>query len=210
MKPAPFIVTTIIWVLIVILLAPMLGESYSTLTALLLVSLLYWLGCWVLTWRFADKAALKALYRKPINRQPFTLVLTWLPAIATFMAVFWHAAPQLPVSILLAILAIALMNGLTEELFWRGVFITHFPSNIRLGLFLPLLVFTAWHVALLLIPGVHYQGGAPALLGGALYMGLSWGWVVWRTGDIRSVSIAHVLANTFAFSGLVLDNGLSP
>lgn len=70
----------------------------------------------------------------------------------------------------------------------------------------PLILFTAWHIALALLPGIHYEGGAGALIGGAGFLGLLWGLAVWRTRDLRSVTIAHVLTNTFAFSGLVLAN----
>jgi membrane protease YdiL (CAAX protease family) len=203
------LIAAAIWVLFVILIAPVLGNVFSSLQALVILSFLYWGGCWLLALRFADRKALADLYHTPINRRPITLLLTWLPPVATFVIVFWPSAPQLSFVILLIVFGVAILNGATEELFWRGVFISRFSSDIRMGLFEPLLLFVLWHIALLLIPGIHYQGGAPALLGGALYMGLSWGWVVWHTRDLRSVSIAHVLTNLFAFSGLILDNGFN-
>jgi hypothetical protein len=149
------------------------------------------------------------MYRTPFNRRPLGLVLIWLPPITTLGVVFVTAAQHLSAQVLTAVCGVALVNGFTEELFWRGAFTATFPGSFRFAYVYPATLFTAWHVALALVPGVRYEGGAAALIGGAAVMGLGWGWVVWRTGDLRSVTVAHVMTNVFAFSGLVLSNWVS-
>ena len=185
--------------------APMLGRFLNSLFAILAISTIYWIVCWGLALKAVPLGRLRSMYEVPINRRPLELLLTWVPVVATFSIVFLHAAPHLPARILAAIALVALVNGVTEELFWRGGFVVASPGDIRLAYFYPTILFAAWHFALALVPGVVYHGGVPALVGGAAAMGLGWGWVVWKTRDIRSVTVAHVLTNTFAFSGLVLD-----
>jgi hypothetical protein len=52
-------------------------------------------------------------------------------------------------------------------------------------------LFGRWLGSLALVPGVRYEGGLPALLGGAAVFGVFWGWTVWRTHDLRSVTVAQ-------------------
>jgi membrane protease YdiL (CAAX protease family) len=193
-------------VALTIVAASVLGRFLSSLQAILVLMLLYWCGCWVLALRALSRSEMRALYRAPLTRYPLTLALTWLPPAATFAVAFLPSLPRFSLGVLTAVLGIAVINGTTEELFWRGIFYNAFPKNVWLGYLYPTALFTMWHTALALVPGMHYEGGALALLGGAAALGLSWGWVVWQTHDLRSVTVAHILTNTFAFSGLVLLN----
>lgn len=105
--------------------------------------------------------------------------------------------------------AIAVMNGILEELAWRGGFLSRFAMQPRLGLGLNWILFTAWHAPLLLSHGVVFPGGWMALLGGAAALGLVWSWIAWRTGSIFWVGIAHVLTNFLAFWVLFDRNGFA-
>lgn len=205
-RPRLLLLGAPVLVVAMIVIAPVLGGVMHSLSATLTLGVLYWLGCWLLVLTSASKDRLREMYRLPLARQPLELVLTWSPPIAIFFAVFLIAAPQLPVIALIAILVVSIVNGVTEEVFWRGSFFATFRDDIKIAYLYSALLFAAWHIALALIPGVEYEGGAMALIGGAAAMGFAWGWVVWRTGEMRSVTIAHVLTNIFAFSGLMLVN----
>ncbi|WP_428539543.1 CPBP family intramembrane glutamic endopeptidase [Profundibacter sp.] len=109
--------------------------------------------------------------------------------------------------ILLLATLFAIINGTAEELFWRGAFIQHFPQNARYAVIYPLVLFTAWHIALALIKGVHYQGGALALIGGAAIMGLLWSVLAWRTKSIYLSTLSHIGVNMMAFPAVLLANG---
>mgnify|MGYP005834088471 CR=1 FL=1 len=37
-------------------------------------------------------------------------------------------------------------------------------------------------------------------------MGILWGWVAFRTKSIKVVTIAHIITDFFAFTGLIFDN----
>lgn len=190
--------------------APILGRILDPLPSVLVLLAGYWFGCWVLALTGAPRGDLAALGRTPLDGRPLELVLTWLPPAGVFAAVFLKAAPRLPLLALVAVVGVSVVNGLTEEVFWRGAFVAAFPDRVRVAYLYPSSLFACWHVALALLPGVRYEGGVLALIGGAAVMGFGWGWVVWRTRDLRSVVIAHILTNTFAFSGLVLTNWVGP
>jgi membrane protease YdiL (CAAX protease family) len=193
-------------VLLTILSAPVLGRALSSLAAVLSLAALYWTGCWLLALLGAPRRELATLYRDPLNRRPFELALTWVPPAVTFALVFVAAAPRLSARWMVAVVLVAVVNGATEELLWRGAFVATFPASIRLAYLVPAALFAAWHIALALLPGVRYNGGTAGLLGGAAAAGLVWGLAVLRTREMRSVTIAHVLTNVFAFPGLVVSN----
>ncbi len=188
-------------------LAPVLGQSLDRWTAAMTLLTLYWAGCLGLA-RVSARRSLRAMYGAPLNRRSFELLLTWLPP-ALLLTMFLPSVASLPGPVLMAVFAVALVNGIVEELFWRGTFIATFPDRLFLAWVYPTMLFAGWHVALSLLPGIEYEGGPVALIGGALMMGFVWGLVVLRTRDIRSVTAAHVLTNVFAFGGLLLANGVT-
>lgn len=102
---------------------------------------------------------------------------------------------------------VALINGPLEEVAWRGAFLTRFAEKPRLGFGLNLALFTAWHAPLALSHGISFDGGWPALVGGAAALGLIWSWIAWRTGSVFWTSLAHVLTNAVTFWVLFDHNG---
>jgi uncharacterized protein len=198
------LIGTFAFVLVTIVIAPLVGRLLNSLAAVLLLFAFYWSGILALSVLAAPRSSLVALYRTRVNRRPLEFVLTWLPVAGTFLSVFLPSASHMPVVAWAAIVGVAIVNGLIEELFWRGTFVSMFPENLLLAYVYPSVLFAAWHVALALLPDVHYPHGPIALIGGGTVLGFAWGWVAWRTRDLRSVSVAHVLTNTFAFGGPVL------
>ena len=91
--------------------------------------------------------------------------------------------------------SVALLNGSLEEAAWRGGFMTTFRDRPRLGFWLGWVLFSAWHMPLALSHNIVFEGGWPALVGGAAALGLLWSWIAWRTGSVFWTSIAHVLTN---------------
>jgi membrane protease YdiL (CAAX protease family) len=193
-------------VVLAIGIAAILGQFLSSLTAVFALLFLYWSGCWSLALLGAPRSEWISLYRTPLNRRPLELALSWLPPAATCVVLLLGSAPDLSATALLLVVGVALINGSTEEMFWRGAFVAAFPRSLQLAYVYPAVLFTVLHFAFLFVPGIDYTGGPLALIGGAAAMGLGWGWVVWRTGDLRSVMAAHVLTNAFAFQVLSFNN----
>lgn len=91
------------------------------------------------------------------------------------------------------------------KLFWRGIFNKVF-NNICLAYIYPTIFFGIWHIALYFAKGIVYQGGFASLFGGAFFMGLLWGWVAYKTKSIKIVTVAHIITNFFAFTGMIFEN----
>ena len=53
---------------------------------------------------------------------------------------------------------------------------------------------------------MKYQGGVASLVGGAFFMGVLWGLVAYKTRSIKVVTIANIIADFFAFTGLIYEN----
>lgn len=142
----------------------------------------------------------------PIATKLIYYVLAFIPCLGTLFAVFIEIAPKAGFKVLLLALGFALINGTIEEMFWRGLFNKVFTKNIFLSFVFPSIFFGIWHIALFMAKGITYQGGFSSLVGGAFIMGLLWGFIAYKTKSIKIVTIAHVIVNFTAFTGLIYQN----
>jgi membrane protease YdiL (CAAX protease family) len=131
----------------------------------------------------------------------------FIPVFGVFFVSFLPNFSKLTVSAGLLLVLMAVINGFVEEFFWRGMYLLEFRKSVVIGMVAAPLLFAAYHIALWFIKGITYQGGFFALVGGAYIMGLLWSWVARKTGTILPVTIAHILVNIFAFTGLFVENG---
>ena len=157
----------------------------------------YWAACAGLSVGLLGRRRVRDLFRdvRPRLGKPAlvgAVLLLWPPlgAIATrFIPELGEATPAM----LLTIAGVAIANATLEELLWRGVYITYWPGNPWLGWVWPALGFGAWHIAPQVI---HASSMGPiGYAVAATALGLSWGWVAWRTGSLRWVSVSHVLTD---------------
>jgi uncharacterized protein len=157
----------------------------------------YWAGCAALSVGILGRKRALAMFRERRPRLP-------RPAVLGAALLVWPVAgavatrfiPELPDSTLLMLATaglVALANATLEELLWRGVYISLWPANPWLGVVWPAIGFGAWHVAPQVIHGS--AAGPIAFAAGATAIGLSWGWVAWRTGSLRWVSVSHLLTD---------------
>ena len=162
------------------------------------LTILYTKGSWT---------SIKSMYSAALEGKKIVLynAAAFFPVVATGIIVFIPTVQKAPAVAILLALAYAVVNGTMEELFWRGLYNTVFTS-IGTAYIIPTILFSMWHIALALANGMLYHGGAVALLGGAAFMGVLWGAVAYETKSIRFTTMAHVLTNFFAFSGLIYDN----
>jgi membrane protease YdiL (CAAX protease family) len=97
------------------------------------------------------------------------------------------------------------VNGFLEEFFWRGAYLeqgegmAHFQA-------LGVVLFSLWHVPLALVHGVTYEGGAFALVGGAIGLGVLWSVIAYQTGRIGWPIVSHVVTNVATFIGFISSN----
>jgi membrane protease YdiL (CAAX protease family) len=157
----------------------------------------YWLTCTALTVGLIGPQRARALFRDRRSRlgRPALLsaaLLVWPPAGAIATRFLPERSVATPAR-LATIGAVALVNAVLEEALWRGVYITLWPDKPFLGCVWPAIGFGAWHLA----PQVIHPStsGSPAYVSAATLLGLSWGWVAYRTGTLRWVAASHVLTD---------------
>jgi len=133
-------------------------------------------------------------------------VIAFLPVVGVFFVAFLPNVAKLTLATSALLAFMAIFNGTIEEIYWRGLYTVEYKNDGRVGFFIPVFLFGAWHFSLWFARGLTYQGGAIALIGGASFMGLLWAWVTRSVGNIRACVLAHVLVNLFAFTGLFVEN----
>lgn len=206
-----FIATLLVTVMIIFSL--LIGNVVNKTFSYILTSLVYWcVFCIPLSFYFlGGRKGIKNVYAKhslpilTINKR-ILIILAFIPCVGTLFAVFIPKITVIPIQVFGIAFLYALINGTVEELFWRGVFVSTFPNNILRGYILPTLLFGLWHIALYILKDMKYQGGFARLIEGAVFMGFLWGFIVYKTKSIKVVTIAHIITNFFAFSGMIYDN----
>jgi hypothetical protein len=157
----------------------------------------YWAACAALSVGLLGRDGVRRVSRDRRPRLPRPVIvgaalLLWPPAgaIATrFVPEIGSATPRMVATIA----GVAVANAVLEELLWRGVYVTLWPENPWLGWVWPAVGFGAWHIA----PQVIHRAamGPLAYVVSATALGLSWGWVAWRTKSIRWTTVSHVFTD---------------
>lgn len=195
-----------------IILFPILTSVLGKTLGYILGFCIYWFAFCMPVTLYVIKGTngLKDLYNQESNitmkMKKLLYAIAFVPCIATFFVVFKGTVQVAGFRVLSIAIAFAAINGTVEEMFWRGVYNKEFSNDILWAYFYPSIFFGAWHIALYYAQGMVYHGGFAPLVFGALFMGLLWGWVAYKTKSIRIVTIAHVITNIFAFTGMIYDN----
>ncbi len=170
----------------------------------LLGFLFYWIvWCLIAPLLLVGPQQLIDLFRDVPNRlgDPAWLgfICLVLPVIGGYVYFFPAARRGATRSIILASLAHALINGVLEEVLWRGVYVSIFPGQWLPGVIYPAIGFGLWHLAPQSIVPHTGGGGKFGFAFSAIFLGLAFGWVAMSTGTILWVSLSHVLMD---FAGL--------
>ncbi|VDN46648.1 Abortive infection protein [Petrocella atlantisensis] len=193
------------------ILVPVLTSTLGKTIGYITGFFIYWLVFCIPATIYASNgfAGLKEMYvqrtEMPKSKRMAYYFLALIPCIATFFVVFKGFALIAGFQVLILALLFALINGTIEELFWRGAFNKVF-KNVYFAYIYPSIFFGIWHIALFYAKGMEYQGGFTSLVGGATFLGLLWGFVAYKTKSIRVVTVAHIITNFFAFTGLIFEN----
>ncbi len=203
----------VILVAVMIVFSFLVVNVFNKTLSYILTSLFYWcVFCIPLSFYFlGGHKDIKNVYAKsslPISTTNSRILTTlaFIPCVGTLFAVFIPKITFIPIQVFGIAFLFAFINGIAEELFWRGVFVSTFPNSSLKGYILPTLLFGLWHIALYVLKDMKYQGGFAALVGGAAFFGFLWGFIAYKTKSVKVVTIAHIITNFFAFSGMIYDN----
>lgn len=163
----------------------------------------YWsFWCLLIPFALLRKSGLKELF-KPMyeEKSKFKLIniilLILPPLFAIFFGPFFSRIANVDFKILVLSFVLAAVNAFCEEVLWRGLYVKIFDRNIILGYIIPAIGFAIWHIAPNAV-NASKQGVVP-FLAGALFIGLCWGFVAYRTKSIRWTFISHIILD---FSGI--------
>jgi membrane protease YdiL (CAAX protease family) len=166
--------------------------------------LLYWTICCLiipLTLLGVDEFLLLFVGENPLFARNYWWVgLLWLfitlVTIGAYGKDFLHASPKL---ILIAV-PIAAINGLCEELLWRGMYVRAFPDKLLLAVLLPSIGFAFWHLAPLQI---FSEGNKALFIISTFFLGLAYGLIAFKTGSAKWTAISHSINGILALGGAV-------
>ncbi len=125
-----------------------------------------------------------------------TTFMNWLiaaiPVIFTLIGVFFVLEKvERTLAQSLVWIGMGIGNGVFEEILWRGTYSELFPTSKLIGWLWPSIWFSIWHLG----PGSLSQNRPLVMLvAGALFYGLCWGWVSYRTKSILLTTSSHFLS----------------
>jgi membrane protease YdiL (CAAX protease family) len=161
----------------------------------------YWLACLLLPGVLLGRQGFLSLLRDEaalFQRQNWLAAMVWLLVMVVSV---WMYAPefvQAPLVLITAAIPLAAINGVCEEVLWRGLFVRLFPGDPKMSILLPAIGFALWHFA----PQIIYPAeNALGFVVSTLFLGLAYGFVAYRTGSARWTALAHSLSGALALSG---------
>jgi membrane protease YdiL (CAAX protease family) len=169
----------------------------------------YWLlwGLAVPLW-FMGRDGVIDLFRpvRSMSAMSRTLVAVLLaaPAVFGFLFVFPSLFPDGEANLIALFAVYALLNGVLEESFWRGLFARAFPNDALRSILYPAVGFGVWHLVVLSMSGLFPPVAPTAAFMAAMGLGLMYGWITRLTGSIRWVAASHVLLNLAGLGAFIV------
>ena len=170
--------------------------------------LFYWIiWCILVPLFILKREGIVSLFRE---EYPLFQKSNWLPAVLLVLiiviTIIMYPLIRLltaPVSLLIIAIPVAIVNGICEELLWRGMYIKIFPNNMFLGIVYPAIGFACWHISPQLV--FPAKNGILPFVISTLFLGVSYGWISYRTKSIKWNAISHSIGGILA-----LTNAIAP
>lgn len=168
--------------------------------------LFYWvLWCLVVPLVILKREGIASLFRE---EKPLLSRSNWLPAallvLIVVITLIMYPPTRLlaaPARLLIIAVPVAIVNGICEELLWRGLYVKVFPGNWVLGLVYPSIGFAFWHLSPQLV--VPAESGVWPFVGSTFFLGLGYGWISYRTGSIRWNALSHSIGGILDLGGAI-------
>jgi len=182
-------------------------ELFGAINGYLVGLTIYWCYCAIFILILSDKSQFLKIFRLRLNskRELMYYSLAFFPIIGVAYVNFFPYLKQITFQIFLLVAITSIINGVIEEIYWRGLYLIEFEANTIIGLWLSTFLFSTWHISIYFISNINFGGFIP-LVFGAAFMGLVWAYCSRKLQSIMPVIIAHILVNIFAFTGLYIKN----
>ena len=133
-------------------------------------------------------------------------ILAILPALVVFFIFFLPIFDKIKFNLLLMSIILGIINGICEELFWRGLTLKTTENYRKILSLVSVAGFVLWHITWLTIVGLKIPGGPFALLGGALFFGILWQFTASKTNNLVWVSYSHIIVSITSFTVILMAN----
>jgi membrane protease YdiL (CAAX protease family) len=180
-----------------------LGGAFGDKTGYFLGFVFYWIfWCTIVPILLLGRQALRNFYR--INRVQFLKfpVLNTSCVLLPLLLVYPYTIPRLwPGAgwlIITSSFVLAIVNGMMEEILWRGVFRILLPKD-KTYIFYSSFGFAVWHFAPQAIFRNHAPGGVYSFAIASFILGLMYSLLVKNSSSLLPSSLSHV---AFDFAGL--------
>jgi len=142
---------------------------------------------------FVDKTSL-------LSRPNWLVAVLW--AFISLVAILMYGSDfiKAPWTLILIAIPVATINGICEEILWRGLYVKSFPSNFWMAILVPAIGFALWHLVPLQI---FSDGNKFAFILSTFLLGLAYGFIAYKTGSVKWTAISHSLNGTLALSGML-------
>jgi membrane protease YdiL (CAAX protease family) len=161
----------------------------------------YWLfWCLLVPGLVFKKEGLGSLLKdqKPLfTRGNWLAGLLLLIVTATALAMYGRDFIRAPLLMIALAIPLATINGVCEELLWRGLYVRAFPGNPWFGVIVPATGFALWHFAPQTIYPAENQLGFTL---STLFLGLAYGFIAYRTGSAKWTAISHSVNGALALA----------
>jgi uncharacterized protein len=159
-----------------------------------------------LTFRKVGLGNLLKDQKRLFSRENWLAGLLWIIVTATALAMYGRDFIHAPWIMILLAIPLATINGICEELLWRGLYVRAFPGNPWLGVIVPAIGFALWHfVPQTIFPAENQLGFVLS----TLFLGLVYGFIAYRTGSAKWTAISHSLSGILALSGYLAPSLLA-
>ena len=165
-------------------------------TGYILGFLFYWVFWCLLVPRFI--LGKRDFYSLLTDRIPLFTRINWSAAllflVITVVTLFMYLSGFLRATWILLLFSVpcATIDGVCEEILWRGTYVRVFDGKPLVAVFYAALGFAVWHfVPQMVFPAAT---GAPLFVLSTFLLGVSYGFIAYRTGSAKWTAISHSLS----------------
>ena len=166
----------------------------------------YWLvWCFLVPLFILKRAGILSLFKEenPLFSKSNWLAAGLLVLIMVITVIMYPPTSLIDADAKLLMIAfpVAFINGIGEELLWRGLYIRAFPHNAMLSVIFPALGFAFWHISPQLI--FPAEPGIWPFVASTFFLGLCYGWISYKTKSIKWNALSHSLGGILDLGGAI-------
>ena len=148
---------------------------------------------------FVDKAPL-------LSGPNWWVAVLWALITLVTLVMYGKSFIQAPITLILIAIPPAIINGICEELLWRGLYVRAFPDNFWLAILFPAIGFALWH----LVPQqIFSDGNKLGFILSTFFLGLAYGFIAYQTGSAKWTAISHSINGILALGGMIAPSILT-